>query len=79
MTITHTIGLAGVDVPVATFRGMSVEEATRDYEAYYGHPCARVFVIDDCALNQIIYLAISEADIEEYGVLVARRNRVVNK
>jgi hypothetical protein len=78
-TVSHVIGLAGIDVPVATFRGMKIEDATRAYEDYYGHPCSNGFVIDDWVLTPIIYMEISEADIENHGVLVARRNLVVNR
>ncbi len=77
-TITHTTGLDGVTMPVATFRGMSLEAARAAYERFYGHPDEGGFVVDDCALRSVIYLMISEADIEMHGVLVLPENGVVN-
>lgn len=76
----HTTGLAGIDgQTVATFRRMQLEAALAVYEAYYSHPAPSGFVVDDYALTSVIYLSISEADIEAHGVLVIYKNPVVNR
>ncbi len=77
-TITHTVGLDGVTMPVATFRGMSLEAARAAYERFYGHPDEGGFVIDDTALKSIIYLIVSEVDLETRGVLVLPENGVAH-
>lgn len=74
----HTIGLAGVYGSVATFRRVSVECAVEMYEAHYGHSPAAGWVIDDYALVPIIYMVISESDMEMHGVLAVNENAVVN-
>jgi hypothetical protein len=76
--ITLTTGFAGIDMTVATFRGMKLEEARTAYERFYGHQDAGGFIIDDTILKTVIYLIISDVDIEEHGVLVLPNNHVVN-
>ena len=76
--ITHTIGFAGIDMPVATFRGMTIAAAVKAYSEHYGHDPFGGFVVDDFALKPVIYLALSDADIETHGVLVLPWNHVVN-
>jgi len=77
-TITITIGLEGIDMPVATFRGMTLEAAIAAYERHYGHREAGGFIIADTVLKPVIYLIISDMDMADHGVLCLPENHVVN-
>lgn len=77
-TITVTVGLTGITMPVATFRGMTLEAAIAAYERHYGHREAGGFIISDTVLKPVIYLIVSENDMAEHGVLCLPENHVVN-
>jgi hypothetical protein len=76
-SLVHIIGLDGVDNPVATFFSIGAEKAIELFTQHYGHPPSTGFVVDDRALGSVIYLEISEDDIENGSVLVARKDSVV--